>query len=37
VVSGEGSHLGNNNRRLVVELGSPNTELALLVFALPAR
>lgn len=37
LVSGEGSHLGNNNRRLVVELGAPNTDLALLVFALPQR
>jgi alcohol dehydrogenase (cytochrome c) len=35
VVSGEGSHLGINNRRLVVELGTPKTELELIVFALP--
>jgi alcohol dehydrogenase (cytochrome c) len=37
VVSGEGSHLGLNNRRLVVELTAPNTDLQLMVFALPAR
>ena len=37
VVSGEGSHLGLNNRRLVVELAAPNTDLQLMVFALPAR
>lgn len=37
VVSGEGSHLGLSNRRLVVELGSPNTDLQLVVFALPTR
>ncbi|MEO8307320.1 MAG: PQQ-binding-like beta-propeller repeat protein [Pseudomonadota bacterium] len=35
VVSGEGSHLGVNNRRLVPELAAPNTDIALLVFALP--
>jgi alcohol dehydrogenase (cytochrome c) len=35
VVSGEGSHLGVNNRRLVPELGEPNNDIALVVYALP--
>ncbi len=35
VVSGEGSHLGLNNRRLVRELGEPKTDIALVVYALP--
>jgi alcohol dehydrogenase (cytochrome c) len=35
VVSGEGSHLGINNRRLIVELGAPKADLELIVFALP--
>lgn len=34
VVSGEGSHLGTSNRQLVPGIGSPNTSIALLVFAL---
>jgi alcohol dehydrogenase (cytochrome c) len=34
VVSGEGSHLGTSNRRLVPTLGAPNTEISLVVFAL---
>lgn len=35
VVSGEASHLGTNHRRLVVELGAPNADIELIVFALP--
>jgi alcohol dehydrogenase (cytochrome c) len=34
VVSGEASHLGINNRRLVPELGEPRPQLELVVFAL---
>jgi glucose dehydrogenase len=34
VVAGETSHLGVNNRRLVEELGEPNSQLELVVFAL---
>jgi alcohol dehydrogenase (cytochrome c) len=37
VVSGEGSHLGVNNRRLVPKLGSPKTDLELVVFGLPGK
>jgi len=35
VVSGEGSHLGSYNRGLAIELGEPNTSIALVVYALP--
>lgn len=34
VVSGEGSHLGSYNRRLVPELPSPNNEISLVVYSL---
>ena len=34
VVTGEGSHLGLANRRLVPELDEPNTQISLVVFAL---
>jgi alcohol dehydrogenase (cytochrome c) len=35
VVSGEGSHLGTYNRRLVPELPSPINEISLVVYSLP--
>lgn len=34
VVSGEGSHLGSYNRRLVPELPSPNNEISMVVYGL---
>lgn len=34
VVSGEGSHLGTYNRRLVPELPAPNSEISLVVYSL---
>jgi alcohol dehydrogenase (cytochrome c) len=37
VVSGEGSHLGNYNRGLAVELGAPNTTISLIAYSLPQR
>jgi alcohol dehydrogenase (cytochrome c) len=37
VVSGEGSHLGVNNRRLVPSLPSPKTDLELVVFGLTGK
>jgi len=37
VVSGEGSHLGTYSRGLVPELSKPNTEISLVVFALPGK
>jgi alcohol dehydrogenase (cytochrome c) len=37
VVSGEGSHLGTQNRRLDSTLAAPKRDIALVVFALPAN
>jgi alcohol dehydrogenase (cytochrome c) len=37
VVTGEGSHLGTQHRKLVPELGDMKTEIELVVFALPLR
>ncbi len=36
VVSGEGSRMGQNIRRLDSTLGAPNPQITLVVFALPA-
>ena len=37
VVSGEGSHLGTQNRRLDSSLATPKRDIAVVVFALPAN